>query len=110
MAYVWPLVFGTLLSAAIALLIATPLAIGIALFISHYAPRRLAAALGYLVDLLAAVPSVIFGLWGIVVLAPRVGDAERLARADASASCRSSPVRPPTADGRCSPSASSWPS
>ena len=43
-AYVWPLVFGTLLSAAIALLIATPFAIGIALFISHYAPRRLAAA------------------------------------------------------------------
>ncbi len=74
-AYVWPLVFGTLLSAAIALLIATPFAIGIALFISHYAPRRLAAALGYLVDLLAAVPSVIFGLWGIAVLAPRVGDA-----------------------------------
>jgi phosphate transport system permease protein len=50
--------------------IATPLAIGIALFISHYAPRRVAQTLGYIIDLLAAVPSVVFGLWGIVVLAP----------------------------------------
>lgn len=69
-AYVVPLLFGTVLSAALALLIATPLAIGIALFITHYAPRRLAQALGYLVDLLAAVPSLIFGLWGVFVLAP----------------------------------------
>jgi phosphate transport system permease protein len=51
-------------------MIATPLAIGIGLFISHYAPRRIASALGYVVDLLAAVPSVVFGLWGIQVLAP----------------------------------------
>ena len=69
-AYVWPLVFGTVLSAILALLVATPLAIGIALFISHYAPRRLASALGYVVDLLAAVPSIIYGLWGSFVLAP----------------------------------------
>jgi phosphate transport system permease protein len=51
---------------------ALPLAVGIALFISHYAPRRLAQILGYIVDLLAAVPSVVFGLWGIGVLAPAV--------------------------------------
>ncbi|MFN4000647.1 phosphate ABC transporter permease subunit PstC [Microcella sp.] len=70
--YVWPLVFGTLWSALLALTIALPLAIGIALFISHYAPRRLAQLLGYIVDLLAAVPSVVFGLWGIGVLAPAV--------------------------------------
>jgi len=70
--YVWPLAFGTLWSALIALIIATPLAIGIALFISHYAPRRVAQVLGYIIDLLAAVPSVVFGLWGIVVLAPFV--------------------------------------
>ncbi|MFI2103017.1 phosphate ABC transporter permease subunit PstC [Isoptericola sp. NPDC019693] len=70
--YVGPLVFGTLLAAALALLIATPLAMGIALFISHYAPRRLSQLLGYLVDLLAAVPSVIYGLWGIYVLSPLV--------------------------------------
>lgn len=73
LSYVAPLVFGTLLAAVIALLIATPLAIAIGLFISHYAPRRLAQGLGYLVDLLAAVPSVVFGLWGIISLAPRMG-------------------------------------
>jgi phosphate transport system permease protein len=70
--YVWPLVFGTLWSATLALVLALPLAVGIALFISHYAPRRLAQFLGYIVDLLAAVPSVVFGLWGIGVLAPAV--------------------------------------
>lgn len=64
------LVFGTLLISAIALVIATPLAIGIALFISHYAPRRLASGLGYLIDLLAAIPSVVYGLWGAQVLVP----------------------------------------
>jgi len=71
-AYVWPLAFGTLWSALLAMIIAIPLAIGIALFISHYAPRRIAQGLGYVIDLLAAVPSVVFGLWGIGVLAPLV--------------------------------------
>jgi len=66
--YVWPLVYGTLLAAAIALLIAVPVAIGVALYISHYAPRRLGSGLGYLIDLLAAVPSVVYGLWGIQFL------------------------------------------
>ncbi|MGJ0202737.1 phosphate ABC transporter permease subunit PstC [Leucobacter sp. gxy201] len=69
-AYVGPLVFGTVWAAALALLFALPLSIGIALFISHYAPRKLASMLGYVVDLLAAVPSVVYGLWGIGVLAP----------------------------------------
>ena len=69
-AYVAPLAFGTVWAAALALLIAFPLSIGIALFISHYAPRRIAQGLGYIIDLLAAVPSVVFGLWGIKVLAP----------------------------------------
>jgi phosphate transport system permease protein len=64
------LVFGTILISAIALLIATPLSIGIALFISHYAPRKLASGLGYLIDLLAAIPSVVYGLWGAIVLVP----------------------------------------
>jgi phosphate transport system permease protein len=71
-AYVWPLLFGTLLAALVALVIATPLALGVALVISHYAPRRLAATLGYLVDLLAAVPSVVYGLWGLAFLGPRL--------------------------------------
>ena len=70
--FVGPLLYGTVLAAVIALLVATPLSIGIALFISHYAPRRLAQGLGYLVDLLAAVPSVVYGLWGIFFLAPNV--------------------------------------
>jgi phosphate transport system permease protein len=59
------LAWGTLLSSILALIIAVPVAVGIALFIAHYAPRRLASTLGYLVDLLAAVPSVIYGLWGL---------------------------------------------
>jgi phosphate transport system permease protein len=71
-AYVGPLAFGTVWAAFLALLIAFPISIGIALFISHYAPRRVAQGLGYIIDLLAAVPSVVFGLWGIKVLAPMV--------------------------------------
>jgi phosphate transport system permease protein len=70
--YVWPLAFGTLWASILALVMAVPLAVAVALFISHYAPRRLAQGLGYVVDLLAAVPSVVFGLWGILVLAPAV--------------------------------------
>lgn len=70
--YVWPLVFGTVWASLLALLMAVPLSVAVALFISHYAPRRLAQTLGYIVDLLAAVPSVVFGLWGILVLAPAV--------------------------------------
>ncbi|MFB8387216.1 phosphate ABC transporter permease subunit PstC [Microbacterium sp. NPDC055910] len=62
--YVAPLVFGTLWSSILALIFAAPVAIGIALFISHYAPRRIASVLGYIIDLLAAIPSVVFGLWG----------------------------------------------
>ncbi len=69
---VGPLIFGTVLAALVALAIAVPISVGIALFISHYAPRRLANALGYVVDLLAAIPSVVFGLWGVLVLAPKV--------------------------------------
>lgn len=68
--FIGPMIFGSLLAAGLALLIATPLAIGIGLFISHYAPRRLANALGYVVDLLAAIPSVVYGLWGGLVLSP----------------------------------------
>jgi phosphate transport system permease protein len=69
-AYVVPFIFGTVYASTIALVIATPLAIGIALYISHFANRKFAQLLGYLVDLLAAIPSVVYGLWGILVLAP----------------------------------------
>lgn len=70
--YVGPLLFGTVLVAALALVIAFFVSVGIALFISHYAPRRLAAVLSYIVDLLAAIPSVIYGLWGGLVLVPAI--------------------------------------
>ncbi|SET33588.1 phosphate ABC transporter permease subunit PstC [Nonomuraea wenchangensis] len=71
------LAFGTVLSSGIALVIATPIAVGVALFISHYAPRRLAGPLGYLIDLLAAVPSVIYGLWGLAFLVPLLREPSR---------------------------------
>ncbi len=58
------LAFGTVLTSFIALVIAVPVAMGIALCLSHYAPKRLATTLGFIVDLLAAVPSIVFGLWG----------------------------------------------
>ncbi|MGN6217333.1 MAG: phosphate ABC transporter permease subunit PstC [Solirubrobacterales bacterium] len=68
--YVAPLAFGTVLAAALAALVAVPLAVAVALFITHVAPPRIALTLGYLVDLLAAIPSIIYGLWGIFVLGP----------------------------------------
>jgi phosphate transport system permease protein len=70
--YVWPLAFGTIWASILALAFAVPLSIGIALFISHYAHRSLAAVLGYVIDLLAAVPSVVYGLWGSTVFAKAV--------------------------------------
>jgi phosphate transport system permease protein len=66
------LLWTTMLSSFIAMALAVPVAIGIALFITQYAPLRLAKPVGYIVDLLAAVPSIIFGLWGIQVLAPAI--------------------------------------
>lgn len=71
-AFLWPLIFGTLISSVLALILATPLGLGIALFVTNYAPRRLAQAMGYLVDLLAAIPSIVYGFWGIAWLAPRL--------------------------------------
>lgn len=68
--YVGPFLFGTIYISCIALLLATPVAIAVALYVSHYAPKRLGRTLGYFIDLLAAIPSVVYGLWGILVLAP----------------------------------------
>ncbi len=72
LSYVWPLVFGTVLASAIAIVVAVPMAIATALFTSHLAPRMVAQGVAYLVDLLAAIPSIIYGLWGIAVLGPAV--------------------------------------
>lgn len=66
------LLVGTIVSSIIAMVIAVPIAVGIALFISHYAPRALATPIAYIVDLLAAVPSIIYGIWGALVLVPYV--------------------------------------
>ncbi|MCT7354372.1 phosphate ABC transporter permease subunit PstC [Streptomyces sp. 15-116A] len=66
------LAFGTVVSSIIAMIIAVPVAVGIALFITHYAPRRLSGPIAYVIDLLAAVPSIIYGLWGALVLVPQL--------------------------------------
>jgi phosphate transport system permease protein len=66
------LAFGTLMTSVIAMVLAVPVGIGVALFTAHYAPRRSRAVLGYIVDLLAAVPSIIFGLWGLATLMPHL--------------------------------------
>jgi phosphate transport system permease protein len=66
------LAYGTVVSSALAVMMAVPVAIGSALFLTELAPPRLGRWLGHLVDLLAAVPSVVYGLWGVVVLVPRL--------------------------------------
>ncbi|WP_131103364.1 phosphate ABC transporter permease subunit PstC [Ornithinimicrobium sufpigmenti] len=70
--YVWPLAAGTVVVSIIAMVLATPVAVGIALYVSHYAPKRLGASIGFVIDLLAAVPSVVYGLWGYMVFAPQM--------------------------------------
>ena len=65
-----PAIYGTIVSSLLALLIATPLAIGVAIFLSEFAPPWLRQPVAFLVDLLAAIPSVVYGLWGIFVLVP----------------------------------------
>jgi len=65
-----PFVFGTLVSSLLALLIAVPLGLGAAIYLAELAPRWMRAPMAFLVELVAAVPSVVYGLWGIFVLAP----------------------------------------
>jgi phosphate transport system permease protein len=67
-------IYGTVVTSLIALLIATPLSIAIALFLTEIAPRKLAAPIATMVELLAAIPSVVLGLWGIIVFGPWVRD------------------------------------
>ena len=77
-----PFIYGTVMSSLIALLISVPLSLGIAIFLVEQAPYYVARPIGFLVELLAAIPSVVYGLWGIFVLAPflRVYVEPRLAR------------------------------
>jgi phosphate transport system permease protein len=65
-----PFIYGTLITSVIALILAVPVSVLIALFVSEVAAPRLGTGLGYAVDLLAAVPSVVYGLWGVFVLVP----------------------------------------
>ena len=65
-----PFIYGTVVSSLIALLISVPLSLGIAIFLVEQAPTALSRPIGFLVELLAAIPSVVYGLWGIFVLAP----------------------------------------
>jgi phosphate transport system permease protein len=62
----------TMFVALFALILAMPVALGIAIYLTEYSPRRIAAPLAYMVDMLAAVPSIIYGVWGLYVLAPRL--------------------------------------
>ena len=69
---VLPLLWTTVLISLVAMVIAVPVAIGIALFITQYAPRRMAKPVAYVIDLLAAIPSIIYGIWGITELGPKI--------------------------------------
>jgi phosphate transport system permease protein len=71
-----PFIWGTLYSSILALLIATPVALGIAIFISELCPRWLTQPLVFLTELLAAIPSIVYGLWGIFILVPAVRSLE----------------------------------
>jgi phosphate transport system permease protein len=74
-----PFIWGTLYSSLIALLIAAPIALGIAIFINEISPLKLRQPLSYLTELLAAIPSIVYGIWGIFVLVPIVRKLELLA-------------------------------
>lgn len=66
----FPLIAGTLLSAGLALLIAVPLSLGVAIFLTEFAPQRVRGPVAFLIEMLAAIPSVVYGLWGVFVLIP----------------------------------------
>ncbi|MEV0173014.1 phosphate ABC transporter permease subunit PstC [Streptomyces sp. NPDC050803] len=66
------LAYGTIVSSIIAMVIAVPIAVAIALFLTHYAPRKLSGPIAYVIDLLAAVPSIVYGLWGALILVPHM--------------------------------------
>ena len=65
-----PLIFGTIVSSILALVIAVPLSLGVAIFLTEFAPMRMRGPVAFLIELLAAIPSVVYGLWGIFVMIP----------------------------------------
>ena len=105
-------IYGTAVTAVIALVMAVPVSLGIALLLTEVVPYRWSRPIVYVIDLLAVVPSVVWGLWGIIVFAPWIAAHLRLDRHRASPASRCSATcsgRPP-AGPRSSPPASSWPS
>ncbi len=107
------MIYGTLVTSVIALLIAVPVSFGIALFLTELSPAWLKRPLGTAIELLAAVPSIVYGMWGLMVFGPRSGHLCAAAAADAvRAACltwaRLFPGRR-WASAFCRP-ASSWPS
>ena len=73
----WPFVWGTLYSSVLALLVASPAAIGLAVFMIEFCPPAFRSAFVFLIELLAAIPSIVYGLWGLVVLVPAVRSVEQ---------------------------------
>jgi phosphate transport system permease protein len=69
-----PMIYGTIVTSVIALLIGVPVSIGVAIFLSEVAPGRISGGLSFVVELLAAVPSVVYGIWGLLILAPFLRD------------------------------------
>ena len=69
-----PFIYGTIVSSVLALIISVPISLGIAVFLVEQAPKKIATPIAFLVELLAAIPSVVYGLWGIFVLAPFIRD------------------------------------
>ncbi|HET6420490.1 MAG TPA: phosphate ABC transporter permease subunit PstC, partial [Geobacteraceae bacterium] len=65
-----PFIYGSVVSSVLALLLATPLSVGTALFLTEITPKKIGGVISSLVELLAAIPSVIYGLWGVLVMAP----------------------------------------
>ena len=69
-----PFIYGTIVSSIIALIISVPISLGVAVFLTEQAPKKIATPIAFMVELLAAIPSVVYGLWGIFVLAPFIRD------------------------------------
>src|ERR1019366_883148 len=70
----FPFIFGTLVTSLLALAMAVPLSLGVAVFLTELCPQRLRAPISFLTELLAAIPSVVYGLWALVVLVPMMRD------------------------------------
>jgi len=77
----WPYIYGTLVSSLLALVIAVPISIGTAVFLTELAPRWMRTPVGFMVELLAAVPSVVYGLWGIFVMIPALRSVQEVLKA-----------------------------